>query len=151
MFRTYSKDKTNNAYTKWLASTTPSDTCMFAHRKSFEEGKGLSAFNNAELKDQMKIWRKQAKDGVITIRNCNSKTKTTDDGREWFIFVVQAKEALGLDPLGMFVLSEMVDGFIYAFTSKANRDSIQKYIMKGLTEFPCDCCCEEMMSRSCSE
>ena len=88
--------------------------------------------NNVELTEQMKIWRKQRKQGVIEIHAYNNHTKQID-GTDWHILVVQQTgDDLGpIDTLGFgfdngaFVVS----GFIYCFKSIHNRDATYKYVM----------------------
>jgi hypothetical protein len=88
--------------------------------------------NNVELTEQIKIWRKQRKQGVIEIHAYNNHTKQID-GTDWHILVVQQTgDDLGpIDTLGFgfdngaFVVS----GFIYCFKSIQNRDATYKYVM----------------------
>jgi hypothetical protein len=81
--------------------------------------------NNVELTEQMKIWRKQRKDGIIEIHDYNNHTKQID-GTDWHILVVQQTGGdLGpIDTLGFgFDNVFMVSGFIYCFKSIRNRDA----------------------------
>ena len=88
--------------------------------------------NNVQLTKQMKIWRKQRKQGIIEIHEYNNHTKQID-GTDWHILVVQQTgDDLGpIDTLGFgfdngaFVVS----GFIYCFKSIQNRDATYKYVM----------------------
>jgi hypothetical protein len=40
------------------------------------------------------------------------------------------------DPFGLFILGEMVSGYIYAFKTAQNRDAIYSYVMKDIEEPP---------------
>ncbi len=87
--------------------------------------------NNVELTEQMKIWRKQRKQGVIEIHEYNNHTKKID-GTDWHILVVQQTgDYLGpIDTLGFgFDNVFMVSGFIYCFKRIENRDATYKYVM----------------------
>jgi hypothetical protein len=83
----------------------------------------------------MKQWREFAKQGKLIIRECNLAQLKDDDESKWYVFVVQNTDEKknNMDMFGMFILSVMVDGYIYAFKSKTNRDNIRDYVMKGIT------------------
>ena len=95
--------------------------------------KQFSLLNRGELNEQMTIWKKQRKSGEVRIKRYNSKTAVVD-GKEYHFFVVQpAKNGkmveCNFDPMGLFILGELVSGYIYAFTNKGNRDAVEKYVM----------------------
>ena len=93
--------------------------------------------NKQEMTDQMKVWRKQKKEGVLHLNPFNNQTKVIG-GKTWYVFVVQLGpdpehiKSIGPDPLGfgfddgMFI----VDGMIYAFKDEKNRDMTYEYIMR---------------------
>jgi hypothetical protein len=88
------------------------------------------------MNEQMKIWRQQAKNGLLVINDGNDYKLRDDDEKRWYIFVVQNRDdaiSCGLDPFGVHILSMMVDGYVYAFKSKTNRDNIRNYVMKDIT------------------
>jgi hypothetical protein len=99
----------------------------------------FSFYNKTNSLDQMKSWRKLAKDGKIKIAEYNNKTKKIN-GVEHYTLVVQEyadgefSEANCLDPMGMFILGEMVSGYVYLFKSKENRDKTFEYVMKGVSQ-----------------
>ena len=101
----------------------------------------FSLYNKTQTQQQMKLWRKLAKEGKIKIAEYNNKTKIIN-GVEHYILVVQAydggefNESNSFDPMGIFILGEMVDGYIYLFKSKENRDKTYEYVMKGIQQ-PC--------------
>ena len=127
------------AYEGWKRGAKKTDTVMFLHQRLFHQTGILCAMNNTEMKTQMRDWRKFAKEGKITIRFINSKSRTLEDGNTWHWFVVQPTNGeCDFDSLGLMVLGEMVDGFIYCFKSKENRDRVQEYVMKGVEQMPCN-------------
>jgi len=106
---------------------TRGETFFFRHAIQDE----LMWGNNDELREQMKIWRKQRKQGVIEIHDYNNRTKQID-GKDWHILVVQQTgDDLGpIDTLGFgFDNVYMVSGFIYCFKNIKNRDATYKYVM----------------------
>jgi hypothetical protein len=97
--------------------------------------KDFMLLNKEELNLQMKQWRELAKQGRLIIRECNNVKLNDDDNSKWYVFVVQNtdEEKNNMDMFGMFILSVMVRGYVYAFKSKTNRDTIRDYVMKGIT------------------
>ena len=85
--------------------------------------------SNAPTDDPL---RNSYRKGKINILACNSKSATTPDGKEWHFFVVQAMnlDDAWTDPFALFLLGEMVDGWVYCFSDKRNRDRIQEYVLK---------------------
>jgi hypothetical protein len=103
------------------------ETFFFFHRRANDMCWG----NNDELKEQMKLWRKQKKEIGLIMREFNNKTFKIK-GQEWHILVVQSPtEDLGIDKIGFGFDDEqfLVSGYIYVFKSKANRDATYKYVM----------------------
>lgn len=132
------RDMIITAYEGWKATAKKTDTVMFLHQKMFQENGIFCCMNNTEMKTQMRLWRNLARRGKITIRFVNSKSKTLEDGNTWHWLVVQPTNPmeLSMDSLGAMLLGEMVDGFVYCFKSKVNRDRTQEYVMKGLEQMP---------------
>ena len=92
--------------------------------------------NKEEATEQMKMWRKQKKQGKIHISPDNNETKLIH-GTTWYILVVQEGsspetiEPVGIDRIGLgFDNIYLVDGYIYCFKQKENRDAIYEYVMK---------------------
>lgn len=123
------------AYVDWKRNTCPNDNVIFFKSNCFIS-QGLMAMNTPEMDVQKKIWKKLAKDGKITIRFGNSKTKTTEDGLTWHFLVVQPtnEDDCQMDPFGLLIMGEMVSGFVYAFKNKKHRDQVQQYVMKNLPQ-----------------
>ena len=82
------------------------------------------------MKGQMKDWRLQKKQGILTINTQNNKEYMIS-GKKWYTMVIQDVdlEKNNIDPLG-FGVGYVVSGMIYWFSSKENRDSIVSYVMK---------------------
>ncbi len=92
--------------------------------------------DNTNFKKQMKIWRKQAVEGVIKIYDCNIRDKEYK-GRKYYGFTLSQHGDDGeiemcRDPLSMFLFEYVCDGLTYWMTAKSNRDMIVKYIMKDI-------------------
>jgi hypothetical protein len=102
---------------------------FFNHHRNKD---GLMWGNNEELTEQMKIWRKQRKDGIIKIMDYNNHTKMIQ-GQEWHILVVQDVEEWhnSIDPVGLGFDDGafLVSGLIYCFKRIENRDATYKYVM----------------------
>lgn len=105
----------------------------------FHAAKEFYVLNKAELEEQMRTWRKLAKEGTVKMRAYNNKTQTAR-GRTWHFLVVQSYHPNGemmecnVDPFGLFVLGELVNGFVYAFTREANRNMVYEYVMKDVSQ-----------------
>ena len=105
------------------------ETFFFMHRK---EGQVCWA-NNDELLVEMRRWRKYRKDNILTI-SAENNGEYIISGRTYYTMVLQQLDAdgevegIGIDPLALG-LGVMVDGMVYWFISKANRDAVVKYVM----------------------
>ena len=87
---------------------------------------------NDEMREQMREWKKQRIDGDITLYEEN-KNEFKIGKRTYYTFVITPlevgkAEAIGLDPLGIG-MSYLVDGYIYWFVKKENRDAVFNYVM----------------------
>ena len=100
---------------------------MFYHRGLKDIG-----FNTKELvTSDMKHWRKLRKFSMVDIKETNHR-ECKINGRQYYTLVVQSPNGeIGLDPTGMGWddISFLVDGYIYYFQKKANRDMVYKYVM----------------------
>ena len=114
--------------------------------------KEITRLNIEELHSQMKnVWRPMAKQGKLKILSYNNLEKTTFDGKEWYIMVVQPYkdgkidgDRCSMDVSGLLLMQDcfMVSGFIYAFRKKENRDDIANWVMRGLGDI-CSICDKE--------
>ena len=114
-----------------VESLSPRDTCIFFH-------KGLGCFNcfdNNELKPQMKIWRKLAKEGKAVMRKCNDGEHTIH-GRKFYSLTFQQAdlEDSSIDSGALLGIGYAVTGCVYFFTNAQNRTRIREYVMKDIPE-----------------
>ena len=136
-------------YLGMLQGKTTKDICWFYQYKQEE----ICCMNKDELHEQMKLWRTLAVDGKIKIMKYNNRKRTSFDGKEWYILVVQPTENGNqfynqYDPVGLLLLNFMVSGMVYCFKEKKNRDDIAKWVMRKLDagkEIECCCLCDEMV------
>jgi len=91
--------------------------------------------NIEELKSNMKGWKRQRKDGVITIQECNNKNKLIC-GKECYVLTIQQLDAngnlenTGPDKCGLgFDTPYLITGHTYIFKRKENREMVYKYVM----------------------
>jgi len=123
----YTREELLYYYKNMLETREKNDNVFFLHQKL----KAFCIFNNDELKQQAKLWRKSAREGKIQIlkENCMS---SKIEGKEWFFLVVQPTKNLddySFEPVGACLLGVFVSGFIYCFEHEVNRDIIRKYVM----------------------
>jgi|TARA_R110002153_G_C13084139_1_gene474706 hypothetical protein len=101
---------------------------MFYHRELKDVG-----FNNKALVTaDMKNWRKLRKQGKVEMLEGNNLDDCKINGKTFYTLVVQTpNETMGLDPTGMGWddRSFLVDGYIYYFQKKVNRDMVYNYVM----------------------
>jgi hypothetical protein len=108
---------------------TLQETFFFYHRQ-LEEAMWCT---NEELIVELKSWRKQKRENILTIDEANNN-EFVIDGRTYYTLVLTQlnangeAEAIGFDRLAIGV-SYFVDGLVYWFVSKANRDATCKYVM----------------------
>jgi hypothetical protein len=131
---TYHKDGIENAFKTAYNAWRPNEVMMTFYCAE----QAFSLYNKGQSQNQMKIWRKLAKDGKIKIMEYNNKTKLIN-GVEHYIFVVQPYENekmtdCNFDVTGLMILGEMVSGFVYLFKKKENRDVIYNYVMKNISQ-----------------
>jgi hypothetical protein len=86
---------------------------------------------NDNMKEEMKSWRKQKRDGTLTI-DINNNRQFDVDGKTYYTLTLTqlGGGSVGLDRLGLGV-SHLVDGMMYWYVSEFNRDASYKYVMKG--------------------
>lgn len=129
-------------YFGMLDEKTRSDICWSYYQRL----KGMALLNSEELRSQSKLWRYSAKEGKLKIHAYNNVTKTTFDGREWHLLVItpykDGEEAmLKADPAAAMLMKQFINGYVYFFKKKENRDSIYEYVMKGLEKGDKHECC----------
>ena len=106
----------------------PGEICMFFHRGAND----MSYYNKAQLAREAERWRDLQREGNVELLECNNKDEVFIKGKHFYIFVVQHKgKEVGLDKTGMGWDDRtfLVDGFIYYFEDKFQRDTVYKYVM----------------------
>ena len=93
----------------------------------------LSVFNDAEMKDQMLLWKDLAQRHKITVLDGNNFTKAIDGKEYHFLTITPTTEDTMIDPIGIAV-GFIVNGYIYGFRRKENRDAVFKYVKKFCKE-----------------
>lgn len=96
---------------------------------TFHQGLGqFNVYNKEEMKEQMILWKKLAKEGKIHVLECNN-FECEVAGTNLYSLVISSNVE-NLCPLGM-CLEFMVSGHTYAYTSKQNRNTIFDFIKKN--------------------
>jgi len=90
----------------------------------------FNVYNKEEMKEQMILWKKLAKDGKIHVLEDNNFESEVGGTKLYSLVVSPDNDDESLCPLGL-CLDFMVSGFTYAFTSKQNRDTIFAFIKKN--------------------
>ena len=90
--------------------------------------KNFAVMNKEEMDVQMRGWCKQAKEGVLTVMECNN-TETDFNGKMIYGLVITPNMECSLCPISL-AIGMMVSGFGYFFTSKANRDAVFQFLKK---------------------
>ena len=93
--------------------------------------KEFSWFDKNTMKEQMKQWRKLAKQGKLIMRKCNNKNFEYE-GKEYYLLEVQGIQDDPICLIGLFIAGLMVNGFGYVFLNEENRDRVYEYVMKGI-------------------
>jgi hypothetical protein len=114
---------------QWGASNKQRDEiCMFYHR----ELKNIAFNNKAFVTEDMKSWRKLRKQGKLEMLEGNNSNDCKINGKQYYTLVVSSPDGrMGFDPTGMGWddISFIVDGYIYYFQKKVNRDMVYNYVM----------------------
>ena len=121
------RDDATERLRRAAADKQQGEICMFYHRQ-FKD----ICFSTKEIvTDEMKHWRKLRKCSMVEIKEINHR-ECKINGRQYYTLVVQSPNGeIGLDPTGMGWDDKqfLVDGHIYYFQKKANRDMVYKYVM----------------------
>jgi hypothetical protein len=97
----------------------------------------FAVMNKKEMDTQMRMWAKQAKDGILTVLEENNSEHTIEgtEGGKIFGLVITPKAYSNMCPISLS-LGTMVSGFGYFFTSESNRNAVFEYIKKKSTWTP---------------
>ena len=114
------------------ANTQPHELCIAWHRQDQQAFWG----GKKTLEKDMREWRKMKRQNQLYI-NPEESREVKIDGSPWHILILhegtpENPHQIGLDPLGFGIDDKMilVDGVIYFFKNKENRDMIVNYVMK---------------------
>jgi len=91
---------------------------------------GTIVFNSGfELVDEIRMWRKQYKQGQVNLNVNNNLTKTIR-GIPYYILVIESVESnWRFDPIGLGFDEELIiNGIIYVFKRERDRDSSFDYM-----------------------
>jgi len=111
-----------------LDAKNKTDIVFFFVARSADFG----VFNRDEMKQQMRLWKSQAKDGKITTYAENNKEYDVDS-KKVYSLVISPKCVPQYCPLSL-AFGTMVSGWTYAFTKKENRDDVFTYVKKYCVE-----------------
>ena len=110
----------------------PNELCIGWHRNLQHPGWG----DKKSCEDNMRNWRKAKRQNKLYI-NPKESREVKINGEPWHILIVQEgtpedTRRIGFDPFGFGIddMTILVDGMIYFFKNKANRDMIVDYVMK---------------------
>lgn len=104
------------------------ENVLFWHRKLQD----YMWATNEEIMEQVEMWRAK---GCFFAAEYNSVSKQIE-GKDYHLMVVQNKDGpMGFDPLGSGFDDGvyLVDGLIYVFKHKENRDSCAEYLNRPMT------------------
>jgi len=104
----------------------------------YREKNAFMWLEKTTINENMKIWRKSAKNGTIKICKYNNKTYEVF-GNTYYTMVVQAFQdnkqiQTGVCMLMLELFKRAIDGYGFCFRTQENRDSIYNYVMKGIDE-----------------
>ena len=111
-------------------SATRKET-YFTYHKKLRTG---SWGTNEDLRHEMKNWKQQKKNGGIEMNEKN-KNSFEINGKTYYTLTITQldengeHEKIGFDRFG-FGMGHVVDGIMYWFASKENRDAVVKYVME---------------------
>jgi hypothetical protein len=114
------------------ANIQPNELCIAWHRHQHHAFWG----GKKSLEEDMRNWRKAKRQNKLYI-NPKESREVKINGEPWHILIVQEgtpenTRQIGFDPLGFGIddMTILVDGMIYFFKNKANRDMVATYVMK---------------------
>ena len=124
----YTAETMTQMYKYYINHDIQGDEVAFTYYKPHNN---INSYTKAMFQFNLKTWRKRVKQGIITFLEDNNMTVKDDFGREWYCFVLQhTDEELDTeDPIALFNFGQMVDGCVYYFSNKDNRDKSYKYLM----------------------
>lgn len=112
----------------------PGEICLTYHK----ENKKFYWYDKSMMYENMKQWRKSAKEGIIKICKYNNKSFVFD-GVTYYTLIIQSYKNEKQQPnsacdMMLSVFNHLVTGYGYCFKTETNRDDIYNYVMKGINE-----------------
>ena len=112
-----------------MLTTWREGNCCFSHNHHYRE---LMVLNNSNIINQIKLWKEAETEKNCKIRclEGNNKKFTTDDGRDWYVLVVQQFSPRGemvemrQCPMALLLFGFMVSGYVYAFAEEETRNEM---------------------------
>tara|TARA_R110000803_G_scaffold34301_4_gene74975 strand:- start:6778 stop:7236 length:459 start_codon:yes stop_codon:yes gene_type:complete len=91
----------------------------------------LKAEDNVVWKKELKGFRKNFKEGILTVLSHNNKKKVNEFGT-WYQLILTPTDMdkCPQSPLPMLAFSELVSGYPYYFKSEKDRNNVFKFITK---------------------
>jgi len=126
---TYHTDTMKSQFRHAIADKKHGENCL----SFIIQANDFAWFDNATMKEQMKLWRKQIRGNIMKFDEVNNLNLTDNDGNDWFIIVAQPVDDkhLHMNPFGVMIFGVLIGGYVYAFKTKENRDAVFKYLMNS--------------------
>ena len=110
--------------------------CCFSHNQHYRQ---LMVLNNSDINNQIKLWKESEREKNCQIRclEDNNHKFTTNDGRDWYVLVVQQfsprgeMAEMGQCPMALLLFGLMVSGYVYAFAEEETRNEMFEKINMG--------------------
>ena len=88
-------------------------------------------FNKMEIQNAARHMRKNRREGKISMPAELNLTKVID-GKTWHVLVIHSCGpglVNHIDPMALFVFDMRIDGLMFAFDQKINRDRVYRFVM----------------------
>jgi len=107
--------------------------CCFTFNQQCQQ---LMVLNYEDINNQIMLWKNLEIENNVHIRclEYNNKKFTTDDGRDWYVLVVQQFSPSGKMadlpqcPTALMLFGLMVNGYVYAFAEEETRNETVRKI-----------------------
>ena len=130
----FTKKDLQNSYTAMCISKKHDDVAFFAPQHSYPRDHQLHLMEPELWRRQIKQWRKGIIKGDLRCFSFNCKEKTIE-GKKYYTLVVQNKQLNHWNcPFSLLMTGELVNGLVYYFFNKTNRDRTHAYLMKDIKD-----------------
>lgn len=89
----------------------------------------MSVYNDEEMRGQMLLWKDLAKQGKLEVLEGNNYSHTIDGKEYYFLTITPIGNETILSPIGV-ATGFLVNGYVYGFRRKTNRDAVFQYVKK---------------------